>query len=961
MMEQSSGEAQFANLKPQELERLDTLVSEYLLFRSFKQTQQQLFLDKRSPATKLNGDDAAARNQRSIIQRILNALDSGDYPRILTLWDTYISQKIGTVKSTLLNAEARDSEFLVNLNCAVYPFRSSVIQQAGTPEVAAKVAARSMAMFKHYVETRGVRLVQRGEDFAAYKHLFKAQFPPSHPQFQHLFSEQWYSDSRQKIITFLEKFFAPEDEPVLCQLYQKLNSRSESELKAVFRRRERKLLRFARSILTLSNDLLSALEGGKKVEKSFLASFRSKFTSFQEVLSPDMAFDDDMRDPAAALFKQEARHGSPHNSPGAAQRFSPGKRNSPDRDNQYEEEGEGERAELSLSLLASKVKQRYDAKVLEYDAMSKDLVFVLHQVGDEVEGLLTRGNALSGADAAVICQAAMQGAVLLQGLVQSVLRQDKEFHPEAERNSAVLALSHADIFGLRKALKGDFISEIGSDGISLESRSITRFLSLLATSLRRIPAFKPDPNAPNPHLPPHERLLTAAEIVAEYLCRLVTAMGMSRNGLAYLHTSGVHLTIAMTSFLVALPLPDFNPKTSIYAVGESSSRVPVRARSGNAISSWCLMALTTLVGGCKPHQLAVVKNGGLAWLSKALGHFVRDFQDKIRSEDPDAADPPNIQAMQVSDSTSSASLFELCLFLLLTVLESLDAQRMLVSSLSMQREAESLLGALLLLCVKPGIAEDHVQVIRSVVNVLLREVTTREACREMRELALLKSTLADGAMLSITEAAGNELLQLIASDSYNNDSSDTAMSTEEIMKTVWAAQIILPESSILSRYIGGAVSGVSFLMRYSKRGSAPLPLFNDRWEPESQPSNSPQRDRAKFNDEIPVKHGLAATPPKGERRKNTEMRSRPRILRTPNGSQIPTNEDHGMELPQEELKGLDDGNREIDQVTHDEEGEEEVSPRGKGEEEEEEESPRGDGEEEEEEEESPRGGDEEDD
>jgi len=220
--------------------------------------------------------------------------------------------------------------------------------------------------------------------------------------------------------------------------------------------------------------------------------------------------------------------------------------------------------------------------------------------------------------------------VLLQGLVQSILRQDKEFQPEPERNNAVLALSHADIFGLRKALRGDFISEIGSDGISLESRSITRFMSLLASSLRRIPAYKPEANSLNPLLPPHERLLTAAEIVAEYLCRLITAMGTSRSGLTYLHTSGVHLTIALTNFLVALPLPDFNPKTEIYAVGESSPRVAVRARSGNAISSWCLMALFTLVGGCKPHQLAVVKNGGIVWLSKALGHFVSDFQDKIR-------------------------------------------------------------------------------------------------------------------------------------------------------------------------------------------------------------------------------------------------------------------------------------------------------------------------------------------
>ena len=35
-------ESDFASLRPVELERLDTLVSDYLVFRSFKQTQQQL-------------------------------------------------------------------------------------------------------------------------------------------------------------------------------------------------------------------------------------------------------------------------------------------------------------------------------------------------------------------------------------------------------------------------------------------------------------------------------------------------------------------------------------------------------------------------------------------------------------------------------------------------------------------------------------------------------------------------------------------------------------------------------------------------------------------------------------------------------------------------------------------------------------------------------------------------------
>jgi hypothetical protein len=205
-----------SHLRKEELERLDTLVSEYLKFRSYKQTQHQLFLDKRSP---IKQTDTAARQQRQTIQRFLNALDGGDYPRMLTLWDTYVSSKIGTVKSTALNAEARDAEFIVNLCCAIYPFRAEVIETAGSPAVAAKVAARSMTIYNHFLETRGARLVQQGQEFVAYRNIHKIPFPPQHPHFAHLFTSDWYSYARERVINFLEKFFAPEDEPVLCGLY----------------------------------------------------------------------------------------------------------------------------------------------------------------------------------------------------------------------------------------------------------------------------------------------------------------------------------------------------------------------------------------------------------------------------------------------------------------------------------------------------------------------------------------------------------------------------------------------------------------------------------------------------------------------------------------------------------------------------------------------------------------------
>ena len=57
------------------------------------------------------------------------------------------------------------------------------------------------------------------------------------------------------------------------------------------------------------------------------------------------------------------------------------------------------------------------------------------------------------------------------------------------------------------------------------------------------------------------------------------------------------------------------------------------ACSGNGICSWCMMALVTLVSQTKDHQLAVLRNGGVTWLAKALGHFVSDTYDELRQED----------------------------------------------------------------------------------------------------------------------------------------------------------------------------------------------------------------------------------------------------------------------------------------------------------------------------------------
>ena len=938
--------AEYSHLNRESLERLDSLVSEYLLFRSYKQTQAQLFMDKRSPTKRSETD---ARNARNQIMRFLSALDGGDYPRMVTLWDTYVGSKIGTVKSTALNAEARDAEFIVNLCCAIYPFRAEVIENAGSSGVAAKVAARSMIIYKHFLETRGARLVQPGQEFEVYRKLHKIPFPPQHPLFSHLFTDEWYDQARERVIAFLEKFFAPNDEPVLCSLYAKLGSRSEDDLKAVFRRRERKLLRFARSLYSLSNDLLGALEDGKEVNRSFLASFREKFDSFQEVLQPDAVFDQDM---GLESEVPSPPRGGPRSS-------------------------KKEDKEEDWSALGAKSRQRFDGKLLDYNSVSRDVAFLLHQVGMSIDGLLTQGHGISIGDAVVYCHTAMQGTVLLQALTQSILRRDKEMQPTAAMNMAVLVLCRADVLGLRQSTDGELslADQSYDSNVRVESRSASKFLFYLARCAKRIPPYDPrvredsevdkddsdgeggPESPPRQRLPAYERLLTAGEVVAEYLCRLVVAMGCSKPGRLYFSSSGVHLTIALTQLLIALPLPDFTgtAELDIYSLGgeDAEGNIPVRPRSGNGICSWCLMALVTLVSQTKAHQLAVLRNGGVTWLAKALGHFVSDTYDELRQEDgtfPASLRPyPSSSESQGpeksgTENAPTSSLFEMCLLLLTVVLDSEDAQHSLVSTNAMQRETEGMVGALLLLCMKSGVREDHAAVLIRMLKRLFKEVTTKDAARALPEAAVLRQAVEEGTILAFREEQARSLLAILESDGvYEGDASlgEGELDDSENMDLVRTMQMQLDENIILQRYINGAVSGISFLMRYSKKDGAPRPLFDERFEPEERYFNDSQV--ALDSPRVPFK-------PKEKRAKPPpELKSRPRILRTPDGSSIPSKGDHGMDMG----NGMNDDEEEDEDDMRDIDtgGEELVEEEGGEDEEEDEEDEEEEDEEDEEEEE----------
>ena len=804
-------------LGQEELEKLDKMVSDYLLFRSFKQTQQQLFLDKRH-SLHANGPESA-RHQRATIQRILNALDNGDYPQLVTLWDSFITQKIGTVKSSLLAMEAREAEFLANLCGAIYPLRPEIIQIAGDPALAAKVAARAMTIFKHYLETRGARLVEfKDLEFYPYRNLFKIAFPPAHPQFKHLFTDAWSRTARERIVKFMEKFFTPSDLPVLCTLYERLNTKAETELKEIFRRRERKLLKFSRSLYALANDLLSGLESGKPVDKAFLTSFRNRFNTFGEIIRPDNDFDEEMGSlgsPEQEISGLSISKSSPTNKNGASSP-GPGSSNrqhfSPSRPN-------------ARSKLVHKVA---DLGHLDYASMARDIAFMAGDVGTELGGLVTRDYLLSLADAAVKSQVAMQGCVLLQALVEYISRPDKEIQTQSARTSAVTALCRVDILGLRSATTQHSFVDISSGSIGLESRSITRLLFSLAEAMKKIP----EPSTPRGDLlmessaktPPYERLLLAGQVIAEYSCRLILALSTATPGVSYLHTFGVRLTAALADFLVSLPLSeDFDSggddDLDIYGHPSSSSS-SVTKRGGGAIRTWCLMALSVLTGQSKTNQLVVIKRGGVSWLTRTLGMYISEVLQLMRSS-PEPCSPSQFSNLSPAEVTeASTGLFEMSISLLNIIVYSAQARRFLVGSLNMQRETESLAGVLLLLIATCGRSEYQSNLIVSTLQILLREVSMRELLRALNETTLLRNSIEQGAAMSVDAAVAKSLLAEIDSNSSSEDDgrggNDANPEVSDLLEMVSATQVKLPENSLLAEYCSGMTnSGLAFLMRYT--------------------------------------------------------------------------------------------------------------------------------------------------
>jgi hypothetical protein len=187
-----------------DFDSIDQLVEDYLKFRNYHEAfyslqKERKLMNERNNLLKIPTND--------INDRIVKALEKSDTLRLLTLWDTYVTQTLDPQNSGLVT-NARITEFYLHLYCATNPFRDETLKNVKSPSEAAKYAARSMTIFKHFLETRGRRLLKTPE-FQQFKNFHKVAFPPTHPSFSHMFRAAWQEMTKSKIVSFLSSYLQP--------------------------------------------------------------------------------------------------------------------------------------------------------------------------------------------------------------------------------------------------------------------------------------------------------------------------------------------------------------------------------------------------------------------------------------------------------------------------------------------------------------------------------------------------------------------------------------------------------------------------------------------------------------------------------------------------------------------------------------------------------------------------------
>jgi hypothetical protein len=147
------------------------------------------------------------KRSRGAIDRALSAFDGGDHSELFSIWHEVLPSEVRR------NRDAQRLEFVINVHMALIPFSMDSLIKCKSVEQASKACARSMAVFKRYLDTRGQRM-SKESDFVPYFALPYVPDPSDHPSYAPMFEKSWQGDLRGELEGMLREFL-PEDSPPL--------------------------------------------------------------------------------------------------------------------------------------------------------------------------------------------------------------------------------------------------------------------------------------------------------------------------------------------------------------------------------------------------------------------------------------------------------------------------------------------------------------------------------------------------------------------------------------------------------------------------------------------------------------------------------------------------------------------------------------------------------------------------
>jgi len=567
------------------LDELDQLVENYLKFRKFHKAATALAEERHEG----DGTSKELEDRHDVIERIMKSLETCDSLRLLTLWDTYITQDLDQHPSETIS-EARMAEFYLHLYCATYPFRGEVLESANAPDVAARYAARSMTIFKHFLDQRGRCLLKKPE-FVGIKNLHKIAFPPTHPSYSYLFRPEWVKTTKERILNFLTKYFQPPrlyNEMLSVQNVGMMEAR-EIEIKRMFQQREDKLLQFSRSIYEISHDLINTLDEGKTVDKDFLHNFKLKFEEFRDVLE------------TAGGGGGESKLEKANVGGGEVVRK---RRKKKQRDHK------GKAAPLITDL--------------SYTVIIQDIQSMVGEVELELNHLGKNDRRMTSIDAEVALQSAMQASAIFNSLNDFITASASDHATDkavlkSTRCNMAQVLIDCDVFVLNEPKAGGGGSSEGSYPQSIMKAFNASFQSLSSYAAKQISGSPKEKTFSTGDISSSYGILYTASCATVYnMCKLFGAVVSSVTATEFnfqmKDNSEYHLNLffkSLSDALLKFPASDHNLENLKIV----------------------FLALIAMFSQDRKHKRFLVKNGHLEWISKTLEECSENSMTTMLSND----------------------------------------------------------------------------------------------------------------------------------------------------------------------------------------------------------------------------------------------------------------------------------------------------------------------------------------